>query len=884
MTGRHSRTRKAQLITRKRKSSSLLAEALEPRCLLATFTVTNANNAGVGSLREAINLSNSNPGADVVEFNIGGSGIRTINLTAPLPTIVDSVTIDATTQPGYTSSPLIEINGENAGVAANGLRISSPSTIRGLAINRFSDAGIRIEQSGTNAATGSVIQGNFIGVDPTGQIARRNSGSGIVIDSSVGNTIGGNTRALGNVISGNNASGISLSGTGSNNNVIVGNTIGLNATGTFIIANTFEGIDLSNGSFNRIGGIDPGERNVISGNGFRGISIFGSSARSNTIQNNYIGTDFKGQTALENGFYGIEIFASDRNLIGGTVEGARNVISGNGSSGVFIISSDLNQLQGNYIGTAADGITNLGNGGAGVEIFGFSLENQVGGTLPGAGNIIAFNGSTFGQDGGVSISSNFAERNAIRANSIHSNVGLGIDLGANGLPEPNDPLDPDLGPNLLQNYPDITLSKAGAGRLLVQGSLSSTPSTDFEIDIFSSTAADPSGFGEGRNFIGTILVTTDATGFGFFNNTLNAPFTTAGQFVTATATDPNGNTSEFSAALSIQAGTVVDLAITKSDTPDPATRDNPLEYTLTIVNNGPSAATDVIVTDFLPAGVQFVSVDAGPTGNASQAGGNVIANYPTIGVGEAVTVVIIVTPTTTGVITNRATVSSSDIDADPTNNSAISTTEVNIPIDLSVTASADPTPALAASQLSYFFLVYNNGPGQATGTTLNVQFSNDVSILAISTGQGTFQQIGNRVVASIGTLAADIPSAVRIVVETGLLPTTSVTATVSANEIDTVPANNTVTLDTAVLPAADLSILAVNPPSVVLSGSPLNLEYQIINSRPARRHQRHRRHRVRLLRHLRLGLFLKRHGLGRRHPHRCPRHPALSSPSVKSSA
>jgi hypothetical protein len=180
--------------------------------VLNTYSVTNTNDSGAGSLRQAITDANANPGADSISFSIAGSGVQTINLTSALPTITGALTIDGTTQSGYSGTPLIELNGAGAGALSNGLTITAgSSTVRGLIINNFDGNGIAISGTG-----GNVIAGNYIGTNSTGAAAAANgisgSAAGIYINNVGSNTIGGVTAATRNVISGNTHSAIWMTG------------------------------------------------------------------------------------------------------------------------------------------------------------------------------------------------------------------------------------------------------------------------------------------------------------------------------------------------------------------------------------------------------------------------------------------------------------------------------------------------------------------------------------------------------------------------------------------------------------------------------------------------------------------------------------------------
>ncbi len=221
-----------------------------------------------------------------------------------------------------------------------------------------------------------------------------------------------------------------------------------------------------------------------------------------------------------------------------------NLISGNREHGLFLLREGgaPNIVQGNRIGTDMTGTAAIGNVGNGVHASGG--PNTIGGTDSGQGNVIAFNGGA-----GVALPANLSiGLGAVLSNAIFSNGGLGIDLGEDGV-TPNDPCDVDTGAgNDLQNFPGITAVEGSASAITIRGQLNSTPSTAYLLQFFASAAADPSGFGEGANLLGSTTVTTDGTCNASFAVTLPVAVA-AGQFVTATATDPLMRTSEFSNAL-----------------------------------------------------------------------------------------------------------------------------------------------------------------------------------------------------------------------------------------------------------------------------------------------------------------------------------------------
>jgi CSLREA domain-containing protein len=466
---------------------------------------------------------------------------------------------------------------------------------------------------------GSQILGNYIGTDPSGNLAIGNTGAAINLEAlgsgssdigHVGHVIGGVETGAGNVISGNN-NGIQISaGTGHR---IQGNFIGTNADGTSVLGNTFAGIALNYGDFGSgsgdslIGGADEAARNIISGSS---IGVFVRTNPFNDlrvqIQGNYIGTDVTGTLGFAN-FYGIQL-QGNGHIVGGSEPGEGNLISAN-TIGIRI-ARDNHQIVGNLMGTTADGLGALGddagNSGTGILCYDRSAPTGVtiGGSEPGSGNVIA----NFTGDG---ISCGSGSRIAILGNSIHSNGQHGIDLGADGRVPANDVGDVDVGVNNLQNYPDISLANVSAGVLTVSGSLSSMPETTYRMEFFSNSVVDDTetdpGYGEGEHFLGAASITTDSIGDGAFAETFSA---LPGQFISATATDPDGNTSEFAKTVAITGvtnaspvaqnddvvtaqATSITIDILANDE-DP---DGDLDPATVVVKSGPSnGATDVSQT------------------------------------------------------------------------------------------------------------------------------------------------------------------------------------------------------------------------------------------------------------------------------------------------
>jgi CSLREA domain-containing protein/uncharacterized repeat protein (TIGR01451 family) len=656
------------------KYPGLPAQAVKPAATTATFTVNTAADhddtactAGDCTLREAINAANANAGADTIAFAIG-SGPQTLTLSSALPTITSGTTLDATTQPGYAGSPIIELNGASSGASVTGLNVSGSScTIRGFVINRFSANGISV------SGASNTITGNFIGTNAAGTAKLANAETGIVLSGGGFNTVGGTTSNLRNVISGNDGNGISVLGPSSGSNQILGNFIGTSATGAAALGNGGDGISLVASSNNTLGSNVAGAGNLISANA-NGIHIIDVNSMNNLIIGNLIGTDASGSNALGNQFAGIDLFAASNNTIGGTAAGTRNLISGN-TTGINLNNSATgNLIRGNFIGTKSDGVSALGNIFNGISINFSANTNSIGGVNAGEGNTIAFN-----RDNGIFVGST-SSGNSIQGNSIFSNTNLGIDLSPVGVTA-NDAGDGDGGANSLQNFPILTSVSTIAGGINIQGSLNSTASTTFRIEFFYSPSCDTSGNGEGRSFIGSANVTTNAGNTASFNLNFLTPVP-GGSAITATTTTTASpfNTSEFSPC--VTSVPLADLTVSQTALPNPVVVGSNLTFTITATNNGPDAVTNAVVTDNLPASVSFVSCNSTNGGICSGSGNNRTVTLPTLAAGASATITFVAkvdcSLAQNATISNTASITAAVTDP-VANNSATTTTTVNHP-------------------------------------------------------------------------------------------------------------------------------------------------------------------------------------------------------------
>ena len=610
-------------------------------------TLVDENGTGSAcSLREAIITANTNldtggcvrsgTGEDIIEFDLG-SGTPSIAITAALPIITAPVTINGNSG-GATR---VELNG--AGAGSSGLTISAgASTIDALVINRFDSNGIVLTGSGSNlitdsyigvnaAGTGAVgngeigiliddvpantiggalagernviagnfldgiqiaganatenkIQGNYIGTDLLGTTDLGNGDNGIYIADVATNTIGGATAGERNVISGNESNGILVTGNSASGNIIQGNYIGTDSSGSVALGNAIKGVRVDDAPDTLIGGTTTGMGNLISGNLEDGVYLFNSGATGNLVQGNLVGTNAAGTLAVPNTLAGVTISGGVGNTVGGTTAAARNLVSGNADAGICIISNALdNIVQGNYVGVDVTGIADLGNAGPGVFIAN-SSDNTIGGAATGASNLIAFN-----HKAGIDLAS--GSGNTFRANRITNNTDLGITLSDTITVTANDLNDEDVGPNGLQNFPLLTSATNTGSNTTMVGTLNSVANTSYTLDFFANTVCDASGHGEGQTFLGSNGVATNGVGNATINFALNTAVPLA-QFVTITATDPDGNTSEFSACVAITGPGGVTATPTVTGTPATPTPTT----TGTLATSTPSATATATAT------------------------------------------------------------------------------------------------------------------------------------------------------------------------------------------------------------------------------------------------------------------------------------------------
>jgi hypothetical protein len=409
---------------------------------------------------------------------------------------------------------------------AQGNLIGGGTAGAGNVLSGNNGQGVAISQPGTE---NNFVQGNYIGLNATGTGAVPNGGAGMgIFNGAQSNIVGGTLPSLRNVISGNTLQGVAIGS--ASGNMIQGNYIGVDPSGNTAIPNAWAGVDMFGGAQgNLIGGVTAGSRNVISGNASQGVVIGQTGTESNIVQGNYIGLNAAGTAGVPNTWSGVEMYnGAQFNLIGGG-PGARNIISGNGNYGIYLHNTNctVNLVQGNTIGLNAAGNAQP-NTWAGIAMFDSAQSNQVGGIAIGDANLIADNSLD-----GVQLFDATTTNNSVRGNSIYGNGGVGIGVYS--------------GANNSQAAPTLT-SAVLTTNTVVSGSLTSTASTTFHLDFY----ANPSPQTQAHTYVGARDISTGSGGTVSFTANL-AAIVPKGQIITATATDPSGNTSPLSAGVAVTA-------------------------------------------------------------------------------------------------------------------------------------------------------------------------------------------------------------------------------------------------------------------------------------------------------------------------------------------
>lgn len=559
----------------------------------ATFTVTNTNDSGPGSLRQAVLDANTSPGLDTITFNISAGAQGSIRPMVQDPEIVvianilitDPVDIPLVLA-NFNRRPVISLDGRTAGPGTNGLSITAGnSRIEGLAIGNFPGHAISLQGQG-----GNMIKNNFLGTDSSGMENRGNGGEGVNIQNSNGNVVSYNNI----VFNGDGGSVINAI-----ENFIRDNNLGTDATMTQNKGNLGAGFGWANALNTRF---------EFNRSAFNRVGFFGFGG---------MGTIVKGNKVTNNTEDGLSASNTMDPTIGGKMRMEFNIFGGNGRHGVNLMSTTNALIISSYFGTDPTD-ANLPNGGAGVNLDGAGMRAQIG-----SSDIEARN--TFGSNTSGIIAGAFVKEKFWIFNYFSDSGTLPIDVGRNG-PDRNDFRDLDQLSGGSVNWPELSSAVSSQTDTMILGRLNSTPNRQFTLQYYLDDVVHPSGRGEGFP-LGASSVTTDSNGDASINVRFSAPLR-AGSSISAISFDlTTGEMSEFGNGVILTGGSgLPDLEVKKTG-PETAKCREMVTYTITVRNVGNAAALGLRVFDTLPGCVQDEVEVIKPAGTSSSDFPNGVTTY-----------------------------------------------------------------------------------------------------------------------------------------------------------------------------------------------------------------------------------------------------------------
>ena len=817
---------------------------------VSTITVTSNADSGANTLRQAILDARNGVCGPTCTINFALPGSTTIALASEFPVVNVPVILDGTTQPGWSGTPLIDLNGLAAGTGATGFYISGGnSTVRGFIFRNFDGAGIELNTNG-----GDTITGNWFGLAADGVTIKANHHVDLFLNNVSNNTIGGTTAALRNVISGSSTSGVGIEGGGFN--VVMGNYIGTDATGALSRGNTFNGVYITDSSNNTIGGTSTNRRNVISANGSPNVLIGGSLSTNNLVQNNYIGTNAAGTSALLNGSTGVTIYdaahgntigsagagnlvsgnngdgilmfdaGTSSNLVQANVAGLNaagnaaipngfsgiaitggaasnsiigNVASGNATHGIAVLGSgtDFNIVQGNMVGVDAAGTTAIGNGWQGIAVFSGAKNNTIGGTLASQRNVVGANGIN-----GIVLADGGTTNNMVTGNYSGTNAA---------------------GNAAIANHDAGIAIFNGAANNNVTGNLFSG-NTTFGVYLTDPGTANNSILG---NFIGV-----DAANTTSLANTNEGVRIDAGANHNTIGNASTGNViayNQYGVTLTTSAGSAntivgnsihnqtigIDLKIdgvSANDAGDADSGPNGMQNSPALTNArvvGTDLLVDALVNSTSAPGTQAFIIDVykadaslvpqgtqylGSSGCINTNLLNATITIPNV-TGLAVGNNIVATATS---YTSACTSVNDGTSEFSSTASIVSVSGASA--DLALTAGVTPGSAAIGGTLTYGAHVVNNGSSTATGVTITMTLPSNVTPTGTTTAtQGSCSVVASTATCNIGTLANGASADVSVVTTGNTGGSATATSSASANESDPNTANNTNVTATALV-------------------------------------------------------------------------------------
>ena len=801
------------------------------------IVVFSAGNTIGGSTALARDVISGNTNSGVLLVGQGGGG-----------NLVEGDYIGTNAAGNATVGNTVGVDVESSGNTVGGATAGSGNVISGNVGPIGTGVGVLL--AGTSTA--NLVAGNLIGTNAQGTAGLPvpgygfSNGYGIYLgsqgdttgDNVAQDTIGGTVAGAGNLISGNF---LGITGNVSFS-LIAGNTIGLAADGATVIPNG-DGI-LLGANVTTIGGTTASARNIISGSDTAtgaagtGLDLTGDS---DLIQGNYVGLTAGGVAGAGTGnVVGMALHVTN-STVGGAISGAGNVIAGNSSDGVAIDGNFGNGIIGSPVGVGlfgdAIGVDAHGNsdpnGGNGISLtieapstppaVPLALNDSIGGTAAGAGNTISNNGGA-----GIIVHNSYPtgiRGLGIHGNSISNNAKLGIDLPGIGVPLPSTLF--------------INGSSVANGRVTVSGVYFGRPSTTVAVDLYAN-GADPSGYGQGPVYLGSLNVTTNASGFAVFSPSFAAPATPYTSF-NATVTDTYGNTSEFSANYPLAPSLPkADLVVKTTASSGSIVVGDTITLVEDVINYGPGTANGVMLSDTLPTSLVNAKVVASAGTASLDSTGILTANLGSLASGQFVTVTITATASQAGTLVDQPGASSTTFDPNYSDNFARQTITVGPgsagpAADLAITERlASPAPVTLGNYLVYALTVTNNGPSTATNATLNDFLPAGTTLIADQASQGSAPVLkGTLLSVNLGSIAPGASAYFTVAVKPLAVGSFTNPANVSGNQYDPSSSNNSTTLTSTVQAAIfNLSLAQTSTLVPVAGGQSVVYTMTVTNSGP----------------------------------------------------
>ncbi len=785
---------------------------------------------------------------------------------------------------GVLPSGTAEGNGQGLLLTASSSNtIGGSSGAAGNVISGNSGPGVTID-AGTTDSTANLLTANLIGVAPSGMSALGNSAGGVVIDDATLNQIGGPGIGLGNVISGNVGPGLELE-SGAAGTLILGNTIGAAIDGKSPLGNSGDGILIEDSLGVTIGGTETGDGNVIAANQGNGVEVKGSSGGMVAL-GNFVGTDLTAMQNLGNRFNGFSVGSSAVTIGGSTTGAGNTIeFNGQGSSGAGIqlegevdhdtfLSNSIYENAGLGINLGSGPTPNHAPGTAGPNDFqnypvlssgqADGTVTYIKGTLTESPNstylVQIFSSptadpSSFGQGktlvDQIQVTTDDSGNGSFTASGLATSPGSYLAATATSLAGDTSEFSQDI---QVQGEIDLRVSGSAAPSPVLSGdkatftitvvndgsaSAHQVVLTDLPpgLSVLSATASQgfvqPGSGGALVAELGTILPDGSAS-LTIVVQTAPGSSGTISDSASVTSQEDDPFPNDESTTVTDQVVAATDLSATLAAAPSTAPIGSPVTYTLTVTNNGPSDAPSAAATLPITPGMSFVSAST-TLGSVNSAPGSVTALFGDMASGTSATVTILLEANQLGTITETGTASSSDVNTDPSGGQASASVTIVPAAALATVVTASAPQVLIGSNLIYQVTVTNNGPDDAQGVVISDTLPNSATYLTAVSNQSATPSESNGVVSlDVPSLATGASAVLTITIQAGGTPgaTLANTVTATSSTLNPAPSDATASVSTTVVGQSDLGLSAADSPSSAYSGETIIYRLTATNSGP----------------------------------------------------